>query len=197
MAARTRGDADGMRHWWGELVIDFFDRMDGFVATAHKGRLDDEEHDLAVAMSMARFATNLMGTFDGVSIGQLVNACKTLASHICMDVQRASVRRNDHEGPSLDDGWNADGDDRLVPVWEADEAAWRFERGEHGAEIRDFLGWALPQLGEDQRRVLAMTFEGDPVPEIVDTLGITAANAYQLRSRGFKELARLKERYDA
>jgi DNA-directed RNA polymerase specialized sigma subunit len=126
-----------------------------------------------------------------------VNACKTLASHICMDVQRASVRRNDHEGPSLDDGWNADGDDRLVPVWEADEAAWRFERGEHGAEIRDFLGWALPQLGEDQRRVLAMTFEGDPVPEIVDTLGITAANAYQLRSRGFKELARLKERYDA
>jgi hypothetical protein len=194
VAARTRGDAREMRRWWGELVIDFYDRMDGFVATAHRGRLDDEEHELAVEMSMVRFASNLMTTFDGVSVGQLVNACKTLAAHMCMDVQRASVRRREHEGPSLDAGWN---DDRPSPTWEADEAVRRFERDERGADAREFLAWALPRVPDAQRRVLEMTFDGATVPEIVAELDVTEANAYQLRSRGLRELARLKERYDA
>jgi hypothetical protein len=81
-----------MRRRWDELVIDFFDRMDGVVAAAHKGRLDDEEHELAVAVSRARFSKNLITTFDGISIGQLVNACKTLARGICIDVQRLGDR---------------------------------------------------------------------------------------------------------
>ena len=54
LAARARGDAAAMRRWWDELVIDFYDRMDGFVAAAHRGRLDDDEHELAVAMSLTR-----------------------------------------------------------------------------------------------------------------------------------------------
>ena len=196
ICARARGDAAEMRRWWDELVIDFVDRMDGLVAVAHKGRLDDDEHELAVAMCMARFSSNLMTTFDGVSIGQLVNACKTMARNICIDVQRLAVRQHQHEGPSLDSGWDADAEDRATPVWEAEEAFHRFESDERSAEVRDFLGWALPQIGEDRRVVLEMTFDGAPVPEIVDELGITSANAYQLRSRGFKDLTKLKEQYD-
>jgi hypothetical protein len=197
LAARAHGDAGEMQRWWGELVVDFFDRMDGFVATAHRGRLDDEEHELAVQLSMARFATNLVRTFDGVSMGQLVNATRTLARGICMDVQRSSVRAHRHEGPSLDEGGRDGDEDRPAPAWEADEAADRFARDERGAEVRDFLAWALPRVKAARRRVLELTFHGAAVPEIAAELDITEGNAHQLRSRGMKDLKRLKESYDA
>jgi hypothetical protein len=196
LAARKRGDAGEMRHWWDELVIDFFDRMDGFVSVAHKGRLDHHEHELAVQMSMARFSERLISSYEGVSMGELVNACKTLARGICMDVQRASARA--HRGAaSLDAGWNMDAEDRPAPAWEADEAWHRHDRDERSAEVRDFLDWARPRIKEDRRRVLELSFAGASIPEICDELGITEANAYQRRSRAFKDLKRLKERYDA
>jgi hypothetical protein len=197
LAARERGDAGEMRRWWEELVIDFYDRMDGLVAAAHKGRLDAEEHELAVAMSMVRFSRRLVDTFEGVSMGQLVNASKTLARGICMDVQRASVRRHEHEGPSLDDGWSSDSEERPTATWEADEAMRRFERLDRSAEVNDFLEWALPQLGDDRRAVVELTFHGAEIPEIMAERDISRPNAYQLRSRGLKDLEKLWKRYDA
>jgi hypothetical protein len=197
LAARERADAVEMRRWWEELVIDFKDRMDGFVALAHNGRLDDDEHELAVAMSMAKFSKNLVETFEGVSIGQLVNASKTLARGICIDVQRISVREHRHETRSLDAGWDADTEDRPAPSWEADEAVRRFERVQRSAEVDDFLDWALPQVKQERRRALELSFAGAELPEICDELDVKRDNAYQLRSRGFKDLAKLKEQYDA
>ena len=196
LAARTRGDAAEMRRWWDELVIDFFDRMDGFVSVAHKGRLDHHEHELAVQMSMARFSERLISTYEGVSMGELVNACRTLARGICIDVQRAEARGH-KRAASFDAGWSADAEERPTPSWEADEAWHRLERAQRGAEIRDFLDWALPEIAEDRRRVLELSFEGASIPEICAELGISEANAYQRRSRAFKDLKRLKERYDA
>jgi RNA polymerase sigma factor (sigma-70 family) len=196
LVARQRGDVGEMRRWWDELVIDFFDRMDGFVSVAHKGRLDHHEHELAVQMGMARFSERLISTYEGVSMGELVNACKTLARGICMDVQRAAARG--HKGAaSLDAGWNVDAEDRPAPAWEADEAWHRLDRAQRSAEVRDFIDWALPQIGADRRRVLELSFEGASIPEICEELGISEANAYQRRSRAFKDLKTLKERYDA
>ena len=54
----------------------------------------------------------------------------------------------------------------------------------------------MPQVSEDRRRVLELTFHGAELPEIMQELGITQANAYQRRSRGMKDLAKLKELYD-
>jgi hypothetical protein len=197
LAARGRGDVAEMRRWWDELVIDFFDRMDGLVAAAHKGRLDSDEHDLAVQLSMVRFGERLITSFEGVSMGELVNASKTLAHRICIDVQRASVRAHAHEARSLDAGWDADAEDRQAPPWEAAEAEQRFERAQRSGEVRDFLDWALPQITGQRRRVLELTFEGAELSEIMDELGVSRDNAYQLRSRAFKDLKKLKERYDA
>jgi hypothetical protein len=195
LAARERGDAAAMRQWWGELVTDFFDRIDGFVAAAHMGRLDDEEHELAVELSLARFTTNLIETFKGGSMGELVNATKTLAQHICIDVQRSSIRDRQRRGGSFDDAWNDP--ERANARWKTDESYRRQEANETAAEIRDFLTWALPQILPDRRRVLELTFEGAELPEITAELGITRDNAYQRRHRGLKDLAKLKERYDA
>jgi hypothetical protein len=196
LAARKRGDAAEMRRWWDELVIDFFERMDGLVAGAHKGRLDAEEHELAVELSMVRFSQRLMTTFDGVSMGQLVNACKTLARGICIDVQRTSMRRHRLEGPSLDSGRRDAGDRRATAIWEVDEAERRLDDQERAADVREFLEWALPQVKEERRRVLELTFIGAEIPEIMDELDIGRDNAYQRRTRGMGDLRRLKEQYD-
>ena len=197
LKARAGGDAVEMRHWWDELVIDFFDRMDGLVAGAHKGRLNPDEHEQAVQMAMIRFSQNLISSFDGVSMGELVNACKTLARNISIDVQRKSVSRRSHEGPSIDDSWNTDGEDGPTgPAWETDEAYARFEAGERSRDVRDFLGWALAQIKDNRRDVLELTFAGLEIHEICAELDITPDNAYALRSRGMKDLSRLKEQYD-
>jgi hypothetical protein len=196
VAARTRADAADMRRWWEELVIDFFDRMDGLVYAAHRGRLDGDEHETAVSLSLARFSKNLVATFEGGSMGELVNACKTLARGICMDVQRGSMRRHRDEAASLDRAWDAP-DGAAVPSWEADAAVERFERDQRSSEVRDFLSWALPQIAEDRRRVLELTFHGAELDEIAGALAISKDNAYQRRSRGMRDLGSLKRRYDA
>jgi RNA polymerase sigma factor (sigma-70 family) len=194
LLARGAGDAAGMRKWWEALVIDFYDRMDGLVYAAHKGQLDDGEHDLAVSLALTRFSIKLVDTFAGVSMGELVNATKTLCLRICMDVQRTSVRERKHAGTPLDSGW--DDPDGGWSGWESGESFRRYEEDEYRAELRDFLSWALFQLDESRRRVLELTFEGADVSEIMQELGISQANAYQRRSRGMKDLAKLKERYD-
>lgn len=172
-----------MRRWWDELVVDFYDRMDGFVALTHRGRLDADEHELAVHNALIKFSTRLIETFRGVSTGELVNATRTLCVGVCIDVQRSSMRARG--GPALEEATTAA------------ESARRYDEAERATEVRDFLAWALPQLGEDRRRVLELTFHGAQLPEIMEELGITQANAYQRRSRGMRDLAKLKEVYDA
>ncbi len=196
VAARAQGDAAAMRRWWEELVIDFADRMDSFVWLSHQGRLDDDEHELAVQLAMIRFSGRVIASFEGVSVGELVNTCKTMARGICIDVQRTSIRRREHEGRSLDAGWDADAEDRAMQTWQADEAAARLDRQERSADVLAFLGWALPQLRAERRRVVELTHQGATVPEIMEELGVSQDNAYQLRSRGMRDLAKLKEQYD-
>ncbi|WP_121248061.1 RNA polymerase sigma factor [Solirubrobacter pauli] len=191
VAARRAGDERAMRRWWDELVIDVFDRMDGFVAVAHRGRLDNDEHELAVAMAMERFAHRLIATFNGTSIGELVNATRTLAQRICIDVQRASVRAHRHDGPSLDAPPEDGGS------WDAAEASRRYDDQQRASDTRQFLDWALPQLKPERRQVLELTFAGAELPEIVTELGISRDNVYQRRTRAMKDLAKLKDRYDA
>jgi len=199
VAARRRGDRGEMRRWWDELVIDVFDRMDGFVAAAHRGRLDADEHELAVQLAMIRFSKNLIETYAGSSMGELVNASKTLARGIAMDVQRRSVTRGRHMSLTLDKGWDLEADDPGGgPSWaEGDEAQRRFEEASAQRDRETFLAWALPKLRDNRRQVLALTLEGVPLEVIADTLATSRDNAYQLRSRGLKDLQTLKEQYDA
>jgi hypothetical protein len=195
VAARRAGDRAAMRRWWNELVVDLFDRADSFVYLAHRGRLDPDEHEDAVELTLAKLTINMMETFAGTSMGELVNATKTLARGVCIDVQRAAARRAER---SLDAGWHADGDDAgPPPAWEAGAAWARHEQAQRAAEARDFLAWALPQLNADRRQAVELTLAGADADAIAAELQITRDNAYQRRSRGLRDLRRLKERYDA
>jgi hypothetical protein len=197
LRARARKDAVEMRRWWERIVEDFYDRIDGFVGVAHKGRLDDQEHELAVELALVRFALNLRSTFEGTSMGELVNATKQLCSYICMDVQRRSIADREHGGRSLDEGWDAAADpDAATPPWEAQEALRRHSDDERSREVGAFITWALPQLVGDRGPVLAMTIAGLEIAEICAELDVTPANAYALRSRGMRDLKQLKEQYE-
>src|SRR4051812_48468357 len=123
LTARRAGDAAGMRTWWEALVIDFHDRMDGLIYATHKGRLDDDEHVLAMQLALTKFSRRLIETFRGTSMGELVNATKTLCFGVCVDVQRSSIRARKHEIDSLDAGW--DDPNGGVSQWEIDESARR------------------------------------------------------------------------
>lgn len=196
IAARGRGDAAAMRRHWDELVIAFNDRMDGFVALAHCGRLDADEHEEAVQRAMVRFAQNLIHTYDGVSMGQLVNASMQLAEYICMDVQRAAMR---HPTTSADAGWEHAGEDPDPHGWEVARARKVFDDATRAGEIRAFLEWALPQLPDQRREVVELTFFSRLSDrEIAERLGTSPNNVQQLRSRGLRDLAKLyKEQWDA
>ncbi len=193
--ARRSGDVAAMRATWEELVIAFYDRMDALIYLNHKGRLDDEEHEEAVQRAHIKFAKNLMTTFKGTSMGELVNATKTLCFGVCIDVQRDAerYRRSLH---SFDAGWDTAGaDDRAAPSWENDQAERNFDRDQRGADAADFIEWALPQLDDNKREVVEMTFHGATIAEICTELDLTRDNAYQLRSRGMRQLAKLYEQY--
>lgn len=196
LRARAARDAVEMRRWWDELVVDFYDRVDGFVAAAHRGRLDADEHELAVQRSMIRFSENLFETFEGISMGQLVNATLQLAKYICMDVQKEAAKAREKAGASFDAGWDdpAAGD---APRWHGDAARRAFEDEEVAHDVTAFFGWALPQVADTHRAVLRMTIDGAAVDEICTALAITPANVYQRRKRGIDELRQLKEQYDA
>src|SRR5690349_8401444 len=133
-----------MRRWWEELVIDFRDRMGALVYLAHQGGLDKEEHEEAVRRALERFGLRLMHTFEGTSMGELVNACKTMATYAYRDVQRDSVARRARETVPLDA-------DAPAPSWDASEARRRYEADETAREIDGFLAWALPQLNDNRR----------------------------------------------
>jgi RNA polymerase sigma factor (sigma-70 family) len=182
LAARAGADAVEMRRWWEELVIDFYDRMDGFIYAAHKGRLDEQEHEQALELALIRFSTRLCETFAGTSMGELVNATRTLARGICMDVQRSAIRAR--RAVALEDAYTLE------------ESSRRYEVAAEAADARDFVAWALPQLDEPRRRVLELTLHGAEIGEIMQELEITRDNAYQRRSRAIKDLAKLKELYD-
>jgi hypothetical protein len=194
LAARSAGDAAGMRRWWEALVIDFHDRMDGLIYATHKGRLDDDEHILAMQLALTKFSRRLAETFRGTSVGELVNATKTLCFGVCIDVQRSSIRARKHETDSLDAGWN--GPDSGMSGWESEESRKRYDDAESAADARDFIAWAMPQIHDTYRPVLELTLYGATVPEIMEELGISKDNTYQRRRRAMQDLAKLKELYD-
>lgn len=194
LLAREAGDAEAMRRWWEMLVVDLFDRITAQVTYESIGHLDADEREDAVQLCLQSFSDKLITSFKGTSVGELVNAMKTLVKYRCIDVQRKETR---HGGESLDAGWADDDPDRPGPDWERDEAWNRFDREQLGRDAQGFLDWMLPQLKGQQREVMELTLRGDTLEEICQQLSVSKPNAYQLRSRANKALVKLKEQYDA
>ncbi len=194
LLARSAGDTVEMKHWWGLLVEDFYERIRLRVAYESNGHLDWHEREDAVQLCLESFSDGLFRTFDGTSMGELVNAMKKLVFFRCIDIQRKEAR---HSGASLDSGWDEADPDRPAPDWEYDQARRRFEDTEDGRDHIGFLAWALPQLRERPRRVAEMMLAFATTEEICTEFAVSVDNAHQLRTRASKDLRDLKEQYDA
>jgi RNA polymerase sigma factor (sigma-70 family) len=195
VACRDEGDADGALRWWTELVEVNLDRVRGMVdLRAPRYGLSAAERDEAVQRALVKLWRRMVRTFKGATMGEWVNATKTLVDLVCKDVQRAGARRTARETSFDAAAADAEG---ANPEWRGDELAQqRHRRDEERSDAAAFVAWALPQLGNDRRRlVIERTLDGVPAEDIAEELEVTMENLYALRSRGLKDMRALSDRW--
>ncbi len=174
---------------------DFHDRIVIRVRVESSGRLDPQEQQDAIQLSLESFSKFLLEGFDGTSMGELVNAMKTIVMRRCVDVQRREAR---HRTVPLEGSWTEHDDpDRPAPAWEYGQAKRQLEDEETGRDTMGFAAWALPKLSERRRRVAQLMLAAATTEEICAALEVSKENAHQLCSRTAKDLRDLKEQYDA
>ena len=195
VACRDAGDGDGALRWWTKLVEANFDRVRSMVdVRAGRYRLSAAECDEAVQRALVKLWRRMVISFKGATMGEWVNATRTLVDLVCKDVQRDAARRGGRE-TSFDPGW-AD-PERANPGWRGDELAeQRHRRDEERADAASFVEWALPQIPDDRRRlVIERTLDGVPAADIARELAVSMDNLYALRSRGLKDLSKLSDQW--
>jgi RNA polymerase sigma factor (sigma-70 family) len=201
LAARRAGDEAGARRWWDELVRDNFDRIRGMVVLQSRAHLSATEQEEALQRALIKLTNNMIQTFNGTTMGEWVNAARTLVFGACVDTQRreqATSKRRAALHATDDEGHDIGRPDREVfkalekRRQEAEDAE---ESAEFEAHAQGFLDWAVPQLSPKRRAVIELDRENLPCEEIQERLGVTRDVVYASRSRALKDLARLREEY--
>jgi DNA-directed RNA polymerase specialized sigma24 family protein len=193
VACRDAGDGDGALHWWGRLVGANLDRVRGMVdVRASRYGLSADEREEAVQRALVKLWHKMVATFRGSTMGEWVNATKTLVEYVCKDVQRSAAKQSAHE-TSLHAQFDDPDDDGAD--WLGDELALQWYAGEQErVDAADFVTWALPQIADGRRRlVLERTLDGVPAEDIAAELDVTMANLYAIRSRAVKDMRKLHE----
>lgn len=181
LLARRRRDEAAARAAWDELVELNFDRVVTLVRVESRGRLSAEERDDAVQRALTTMLTRFMDTFRGTSMGEWVSATRTLVHFACVDTQRRAAAVSGRTEELTDDA-------------EAEVAEERDPLLERGAA---FLDWALPQLAERRREVIELDLQELTTEEIQERLGVSRDVVYAARSRALKDLAKLREEFEA
>lgn len=198
LAARSAGDDAAAKAAWNELVAMNLDRVDGMVRIESRGRLSPEEQDEAVQNALIKLLTNMMRTFRGTSMGEWVNATRTLVFGVCVDVQRRAERHSRHKAPLHATDEDGGGYTAAVNGALLDRAALE-AADEDAAAIYDvaagFLDWALPQVTEKRRAVIELDLQGLACEEIQARLGLSRDAVYANRSRAIKDLTALRKEY--
>jgi RNA polymerase sigma factor (sigma-70 family) len=203
LAARRAGDDAGARRWWDALLTDNFDRVRGMVALQARGRLSPDEQEEALQRALIRMANKMIHTFRGTSMGEWVESTRSLVRFLCMDTQRDAATMSRRERSLHEPAGDAGDDD--AGRWDAQvyaaieerrrEQESREDEAEALAEGRAFLDWAVPQLSPQRRAVLELDRAGVPVQEIQERLDVSRDVVYASRSRGLKDLIRLRDRW--
>jgi DNA-directed RNA polymerase specialized sigma24 family protein len=195
VACREAGDGDGALHWWSRLVEARFDLV-RFLVDRRAGRFgfSADEREEAVQRSLVKLWNKMLHSFQGTTMGEWVNSTKSLVEVVCLDVQRDAAKRTGRET-----SFDVADPERTNPDWKgAAKAEETYRRDAEKGEAEGFIAWALPQIDDERRRlVLEQTLDGVPAEEIATELGVSMANLYAIRSRGIKDLRRLRDRYEA
>ena len=201
LAARRAGDEASARGWWEGLLTDNFDRLRAMVALESRGRLSHDEQQEALQRALIRIANKMIHTFRGTSMGEWVEATRTLVKFACIDTQRRATAISKYER-SLH---NPSRDDEDTGRWDAAVYAAIEERRREQESLEDdavelrhgqaFLDWAMPKLSPKRRAVIELDRQDVPVEEIQQRLGVSRDVVYASRSRALKDLAKLRDEY--
>lgn len=201
IAARNAGDEAAMRAAWENLIVENYPRVRTWVLSISDGHLSPSEQEDALQQACIKLLNNMVHTFTGTSMGEWVNATRTLVRGVCIDVQRAEARHSSRQATLHSAG--DDGEDteqltlrvyRALQKAEKERAADEHDR-DLAAEKTGFLEWALPQLTEKRRQVIELIRQEVPTEEIVARLGMSRDAVYATHSRGLKDLRRMAEEY--
>ena len=195
LAARRTGDAAVAGRAWEALLVANFDRVRAMVALESRSRLSHDEREEALQRALMRLAGSMSATFRGTSMGQWVEATRTLVRYQCMDVQRRAAAISRRERPLEDDAGRTDAEVFASIEAERRERELRAEEGSALRERQGFLDWAVPRLAGRRRAVIELDREDVPVEEIQRRLGMSRDAVYASRSRALKDLVKLRDRY--
>lgn len=201
LVARRAGDEAGAHHWWQELLTDNYDRIRGMIMLQSRGRLSADEQDEALQRALIRIAGKMIDSFRGTSMGEWVEATRTLVKYACIDTQRRAAVISKRER-SLERAGRGDDDTARedVDVYAAIEAQRREQESvaedqEALREAQGFLDWAVPQLSPKRRAVIQLDRADVPVEDIQKQLGVSRDVVYAARSRALKDLVKLRDDY--
>lgn len=204
LAARRAGDWTTARRWWEELLSDNFDRVNAMVRLESRRLLSDDEQQEALQRALIKIANNLIETFRGISVGEWVEATRTLVKFACIDTQRRATaisrRERSLDGPGAEDSDEPGRFDREVHEAIGELRHEQESAEEDAAAIEEgqaFLDWALPQLSDKRRAVIELDRDDVPVEQIQRRLGCSRDVVYASRSRAARDLAKLREDYAA
>ena len=138
----------------------------------------------------------MLANFEGAVLPQYEAAMATCVDFECRDHCRREMRLDERRGGGLDetvetdDGGERGRFDAVIGKQERDrknlEEALEDEM-ERWTERRTRARAEIERIEDDRKReVLLMTWDGKSVPEIMDKLGLSRDNVYQLRRRALK-----------
>lgn len=201
LAARRAGDEAAARRWWDELVRDNFDRVRGMVILRSRGHLSAVEQDDALQRALIKLSNNMIHTFNGTSMGEWVNATKTLVFGACVDTQRREKASSRLRAPF--DATDESGEDtgqldrnvyRALEKQRLEQEA-QAQDADEDTQARGFLDWAVPQLSAKRRAVIELDRQDVPCEDIQERLGVSRDVVYASRSRALKDLAELRQEH--
>lgn len=187
VACRDRGDSDGARAAWAELVEVSHDRVRGLVdvwSYTHTP-LSPAEREEATQRAMIKMFERVAGSFTGSEMGQLHLTLTRLVDFRCKDVIADAVRRRERE-TGLETTWVDDeGKERGHHPGELAASAWRWTRDAEVDAASSLIEGALARMPDGPKKaVVERTLDGVPVEDIMAELRTSRENVYQLRRRG-------------
>lgn len=186
--ARAAEDVETARDDWETCVIRATARVRMAVAayrTVNGDAVPAADRDIVVNDALARACRRMIHTLDKLNETSFMAAMAGCAENACKDHFRSLGSVQKGLGHSLDDP------DRSEPI---EEALRRAEDDEAAFEAAHRVASALERMeNQARRRAVELREEGYEYSEIADALAVSVANAYQLVSRGKRDLRDLME----
>ena len=189
--ARRRGDVLAARAEWEACCMRAVARVRTVVAvyrTVHGDRVALADRDSVVWEAIERACRRMIHTLDQLDERSFGAAMATCAENACKDHFRRLGAAQRHQAGSLD------ADDFAFSPDLARAAEAQAEEDERAFAARVRVEAALPQLKNvNRRRAVELRERGLEYEEIAKVLGVSRDNAYQLYSRGLRDLRKLME----